>query len=208
MLIQNKNALIVIDVQNDFCPGGNLAVNEGDKVVPVINSISSKFYKVIATQDWHPANHLSFAKNHPGKNVYDVVDLNGVSQVLWPEHCVQGTKGAQFHPELNTDGFHLILRKGTNPEIDSYSAFMENDKKTKTGLEAYLKSLGIEQVFLCGLATDYCVFFSAMDAVTLGFETYVIIDACKGVDFPEGNIEKALNTMKEKGIKIIDSSEL
>lgn len=208
MLKKNKNALIVIDVQNDFCPGGNLAVNEGDQVVPVINSMSSKFYKVIATQDWHPANHLSFAKNHPGKKVYEVVDLKGISQVLWPEHCVQGTEGAQFHPQLNTDCFHLILRKGTNPEIDSYSAFMENDKKTPTGLEAYLKGLGIEQIFLCGLATDYCVFYSAMDAISLKFETYVIIDACKGVDFPEGNIEKALNTMKEKGIKIINSSEL
>ncbi len=208
MIREKENALIIIDVQNDFCPGGNLAVKEGDKIVPVINNIIKKFYKVIATQDWHPDNHLSFAENHPGKNVYDVIDLNGIKQVLWPSHCVAGTTGAEFHPELDKNSFHLILRKGTNPKIDSYSAFMENDKQTITGLEGYLKNLGIKQVFLCGLATDYCVFYSAIDAISLGFETYVIIDACKGVDFPEGNIEKSLKTMQESGIKIIKSAEL
>jgi len=192
-----ESALIIVDVQNDFCPGGALEVKEGDKVVPVINKISNRFYKVIATQDWHPENHLSFASNHPGKKVQDIIDLNGIQQVLWPVHCVQGTKGADFHPELDLRPVDLIIRKGTNPQIDSYSAFFENDKKTSTGLEYYLKGLGIKKVFLTGLATDYCVFFSAMDSVKLGFETYVIIDATRGVDFPEGNIEKSLKAMKE-----------
>ncbi len=201
----DKNVLLVIDVQNDFCPGGNLAVPDGDKVVPIINSISDKFYRVVATQDWHPANHLSFAKNHSGKKEYNVIDVNGVEQVLWPEHCVQGSKGAQFHPDLNTDRFNLILRKGTNPNIDSYSAFMENDKKTVTGLGGYLKKLDIKEVYLCGLATDYCVFYSAIDAVTLGFKTYLIIDACRGVDFPQGSVQKALNTMGKKGVKIVNA---
>ncbi len=203
-----ESALIIVDVQNDFCPGGALEVKEGDKVVPVINKISNRFYKVIATQDWHPENHLSFASNHPGKKVQDIIDLNGIQQVLWPVHCVQGTKGADFHPELDLRPVDLIIRKGTNPQIDSYSAFFENDKKTSTGLEYYLKGLGIKKVFLTGLATDYCVFFSAMDSVKLGFETYVIIDATRGVDFPEGNIEKSLKAMKEAGIKIINSGDI
>lgn len=207
-MIHEKNALIVSDVQNDFCPGGRLAVRDGDKVIPIINSIVKKFYKVIAIQDWHPQDHVSFAMNHPGKKAYDIVDVNGVEQVLWPAHCVIGTRGADFHPELNTNNFHLIVRKGTNPKIDSYSAFMENDKKTITGLEGYLKGLGIMQVYVCGLATDYCVFYSAMDAVTYGFDTYVVLDACRGIDVPENNIQKSIDTMKEQGIKIIEPSKL
>jgi len=208
MVAQEKKALLIIDVQNDFCPGGTLAVKDGDKVVPSINQIMRKFYRVIATQDWHPKNHVSFAKNHAGTKAYDVIDVAGISQVLWLVHCVAGTKGAELHPALNMSGVHLILRKGTNPSIDSYSAFMENDKKTITGLEAYLKGLDIKQVYVCGLATDYCVFYSAMDARTSGFETFVIIDACRGIDEPKGNLEKALNIMKDNEIEIINSIQL
>lgn len=207
-MIHGKNALLVIDVQNDFCPGGRLAIRDGDKVIPIINSILKKFFKVIATQDWHPQDHISFAMNHPGKKAYDVVDVNGTEQVLWPAHCVAGTKGAQFHPELNTNSFHLIVRKGMHPNIDSYSAFTENDKKTITGLSGYLKGLEITQVYLCGLATDYCVFYSALDAVHSGFDTHVINDACRGVNVPENNVQKSIDTMKASGIHIIESSEL
>jgi nicotinamidase/pyrazinamidase len=208
MIVEEKNALLIIDVQNDFCPGGRLAVTDGDKVVPSINQIMRRFYKVIATQDWHPDNHVSFARNHSGTKAYDVIDVGGIRQVLWPVHCVAGTKGAEFHPELNMNSFHLIVRKGTNPNIDSYSAFAENDKKTITGLEGFLKGLDIKQVYVCGLATDYCVLYSAMDARISGFETFIIVDACRGIDEPKGNLEKALNIIKDKGIKIINSTEL
>lgn len=208
MIKKAKNALLIIDVQNDFCPGGALAVNEGDKVIPAINSIQNKFYKIIATQDWHPNEHISFASNHKGKNVYDVIEVNRIQQVLWPVHCVAGSYGADFHKGLNISNFHLILRKGTNAEVDSYSAFRENDKKTLTGLSGYLKALNIEQVFVVGLATDYCVYYSAMDAVRYGFETYVIIDACRGVDVPANNIQSAICSMESNSIKIIDSSDL
>ncbi len=208
MLVDKDSALIVIDVQNDFCPGGRLAIKDGDKVIPIINDISCKFHKIIATQDWHPQSHISFAKNHPGKNPNDVVEINGIKQVLWPEHCVMGTRGADFHSDLSTIKFNLILRKGTNPKIDSYSAFTENDKKTITGLEGYLRGLGISRPFFCGLATDYCVFCSAMDATRLGFESSVIIDACRGVDVPENNVKKSIDTMQENGINIIISKEL
>lgn len=201
-------ALLVIDVQNDFCPGGSLAVRDGDQVVPVINHFTSKFSRVVATQDWHPDDHVSFAKNHPKKNVYDRVEVNGLSQVLWPIHCVQGTIGADFHPALKTEDFDVILRKGTNPSVDSYSAFMDNDKKLMTGLEGYLRSLGISKVFICGLATDYCVFFSAMDAVSLGFSTHVIIDACRGVDVPENNIANRIKMMKENGVVLLHSTDI
>jgi len=201
-------ALLIIDVQNDFCPGGALPVNEGDAVVPVINRMQYAFRKVVATQDWHPKTHASFASNHNGKKPFDVIDLDGISQTLWPDHCVQGTGGAAFHPGLATDRVDLIVRKGTNPQIDSYSAFMENNKKTATGLAGYLKSLGITSVHLCGLATDFCVFYSAMDSASLGFETFVILDACRGIDIPEGSIDRALAAMKGKGIRIISSSEL
>lgn len=207
-MIAEKNTLLIIDVQNDFCPGGKLAVKDGDRVVPGINQIMKKFDKVIATQDWHPENHVSFAKNHVGAKAYDMIDVGGIRQVLWPVHCVAGTRGAEFHPELNMSNFHLILRKGTNPNIDSYSAFMENDKNTITGLDGYLKGLDIKQVYICGLATDYCVFYSAMDSRMSGFETFVIIDTCRAIDEPKGTLEKALSTMKDNEIRIINSREL
>jgi nicotinamidase/pyrazinamidase len=206
--MKENDALIIIDIQNDFCPGGALAVPEGDKIIPLINKLSVRFKRVIATQDWHPEDHLSFAVNHPGKKEFDVIDYNGMEQVLWPSHCVSGTPGAEFHPDLAMKNVDLILRKGSNPEIDSYSAFRENDKETLTGLEGYLKTLGIKETYLCGLALDYCVFYSAMDAKELGLETYVIIDATRGIDSPEGNIDKSLTIMKEKGIEIIESQDL
>ena len=206
--MKTDKALIIIDVQNDFCPGGALAVFKGDKIIPTINKLSNKFEKIIATQDWHPKNHVSFASNHPGKKEYDVIQHKGIEQVLWPDHCVPGTKGAKFHPDLNTNNVDIIVRKGNNPDIDSYSAFRENDKKTITGLEGYLKNLKIKKTYICGLALDYCVFYSAMDAKQLGFETCVIIDATKGIDSPEGNIDTSLNEMKKADITIIKSSDL
>jgi len=200
--------LLVIDVQKDFCPGGALAVNGGDRIIPLINKIMEKFERVVATQDWHPVEHTSFAVNHKGKKVLDTVAVHGITQVLWPEHCVQGTEGADFHPDLEKRYFNLILRKGMNPELDSYSAFFENDKTTSTGLEYYLKGLGLSHVYICGLATDYCVYYSAMDALKLGFQTLLIEDATQGVDLPSGSVAHAIAQMKNAGIKVIGSSEL
>ncbi len=208
MKAPKKSALLVVDVQNDFCPGGALEVKDGDKVVPVINRISAGFATVVGTQDWHPADHFSFASKHPGKKPLETIKRGDFEQVLWPNHCVAGTAGAHFHPELDTTRFSIILRKGTNPNLDSYSGFFENDKTTPTGLEPYLKGLGYTSVYLCGLATDYCVFYTAMDAVKAGFNVAVLEDACRGVDFPEGNIAKALQTMKDSGVAILTSSEL
>jgi len=202
------DALLVIDVQRDFCPGGALEVKGGDRVVPVINRIMPLFSRVVATQDWHPVDHVSFAVNHEGKKVLDTLEINGITQMLWPEHCVQGSEGAGFHSELNTKLFHLILRKGIFHLLDSYSSFFENDRKTATGLHFYLKGLGVESVYLCGLATDYCVFYSAMDAVKLGFRTCLIEDACRGVGFPSGSVDRALREMKSAEVKILKSKDL
>ena len=201
-------ALLVIDIQNDFCPGGALAVKDGDKIVPVVNKIMGKFDIIVATQDWHLRTQVSFASNHKGKNAYEEINIDGIMQTLWPDHCVAGTHGADFHKDLITDRFNLILRKGTNLQIDSYSAFLENDKKTETGLHGYLKSLNVPEVYVCGLATDYCVYYTAMDSVNYGFHTFVILDACKGIDIPEGSISKSINNMKNNGIKIKNTDEL
>lgn len=202
-----SKALLIIDLQNDFCPGGALPVAEGDKIIPIINKISPLFDKVVATQDWHPINHISFAKNH-NKNPYEIIKINGIEQVLWPVHCVPGTYGAAFHKDLNLNNVNLIIRKGDNPKIDSYSAFLENDKKTETGLHYYLKGLGIGDLYLCGLATDYCVYFSASDARKFGFNTYVILDATRGIDVPKDNIQRSIGDMEAKGVKIINSPDL
>ncbi len=207
-MLKNDNALIIIDVQNDFCPGGALAVNEGDRVIPVINQIAERFQKVVATQDWHPKNHVSFASAHPGKKEHETVTVNGLEQSLWPDHCVKGTSGADLHRDLRRDLIDLMLRKGTDPSLDSYSAFLENDRKTRTGLHGYLNALGIANLFFAGLATDYCVFFSAMDAVEFGFEVCVIEDACRGIDVPDNNMEKSLDAMRDRGIAVIQSNEL
>jgi len=205
---RTTRALLIVDVQNDFCPGGSLAVNEGDQVANVINHLMPFFDRVVGTQDWHPKDHVSFASNHPGKNVLDIVDAGGIRQVLWPDHCVQGTRGAELFPRLEIGRIELILRKGLRRNLDSYSAFFENDHITDTGLRFYLSGLGARQIFLCGLATDYCVRSSALDACKLGFEVTVIRDACRGVDYPKGSIEQALTEMKATGVRLISSADI
>lgn len=199
-----KKALIVVDVQLDFCAGGPLEVPKGDEVVPIINDLmkSGNFDVIIATQDWHPADHLSFAENHPGKKVFDVVKLGEVDQVLWPTHCVQGTRGAQLHPDLCQDKIQYIIRKGMNVGVDSYSAFAENDGKTITGLAELMTALGVEQAYVCGLATDYCVKFTAIDANT-DVDVVVVRDACRGVG--EESSKKALEEMLTAGIVLINA---
>ena len=197
-------ALIIIDVQNDFCPGGKLPVPNGDEVIEPINSLSSYFPLVIQTQDWHPLDHASFASNHSDKKPYETIELHYGTQVLWPNHCVIGSRGAAFHPELDITRTHLTIRKGYRTAIDSYSAFFENDQKTPTGLKGYLKEMNIDTVFLAGLATDFCVKWTALDATKEGLEVYVIDDAVKGIDL-EGSVEKAKNEMRISGVKFTDS---
>lgn len=195
------HALIVIDVQNDFCPGGALAVPGGDEIVSGINTLMRDFDHVILTQDWHPAGHSSFASSHPGKAPYDVVEMPYGPQVLWPDHCVQGSEGAAFHAYLDTDHAALIQRKGMNPAIDSYSAFFENDQTTPTGLVGALRSLGIDTLTMVGLATDFCVAYSAIDAARLGFDVSVRTDLCRAIDL-DGSLNNALAEMREKGVTI------
>ncbi|MGJ5010626.1 bifunctional nicotinamidase/pyrazinamidase [Bradyrhizobium oligotrophicum] len=178
----NEDLLLIIDVQNDFCPGGALAVADGDAVVPVINRLSGMFDHVVLTQDWHPAGHSSFASSHPGKAPFESVTMPYGPQTLWPDHCIQGTPGAAFHAGLVTDKAQLIIRKGFRAAIDSYSAFFENDKTTPTGLAGYLRERGLKRVFLVGLATDFCVHYSAVDARRLGFAAIVVDNACRGID--------------------------
>ncbi|MEQ3625652.1 MAG: bifunctional nicotinamidase/pyrazinamidase [Celeribacter sp.] len=197
------HALIVIDVQNDFCPGGALAVTEGDTVVPRINAMMEDAGAVVLTQDWHPAGHGSFASSHAGKTPMETITLPYGEQVLWPDHCVQGSAGAAFHPGLRTDPADLILRKGTNPAIDSYSAFFENDRITPTGLDGWLCTRGITAVTLAGLATDFCVQFSALDAARLGFRTEVALDACRGIDLG-GSMDAALTAMRGAGVTLTE----
>lgn len=203
----------MVDVQNDFCPGGALAVKDGNAVVPVLNRLSDSFARkgarVAATQDWHPAGHVSFASSHNGSKPGDVINTPlAEGQVLWPDHCVQGTKGADFHPDLDIKPVSVINRKGFNCALDSYSSFFENDRKTKTGLEGYMRVNGIETVVIGGIATDYCVFFSAMDCKNLGFNTIIVSDAVRGVGFPEGSIEAAVSAMKSNGIVFVNSCDL
>ncbi|SEP64036.1 nicotinamidase/pyrazinamidase [Loktanella sp. DSM 29012] len=194
------SALIVIDVQNDFCPGGALAVSGGDDVVTGINALMDDFSTVILTQDWHPAGHSSFASSHPGQAPMDLITMPYGPQVLWPDHCVQGTAGAAFHPDLRTDG-DLIIRKGYNPAIDSYSAFFENDQTTPTGLEGYLKSRGITRLTMVGLALDFCVNYSAVDAARLGFDVTVREDLTRAIDM-NGSRDAALTAMQDAGARI------
>ena len=197
-----SRALLVIDLQNDFCPGGALAVADGDAVVAEVNRLMPAYDVVIATQDWHPPDHCSFASQHPGARLYDTVEVGGIAQTLWPDHCVQGTAGAALHPRLDTGGVNLILHKGTCSGLDSYSAFFENDRCTATGLSGYLAALDVHRVALCGLATDYCVYYSALDAVLLGFEVEVVTAACRGVDLPPDNVAHALEQMRAAGVQI------
>ena len=195
------HALIVIDVQNDFCPGGALAVPEGDQVVPGINALMDKAEAVILTQDWHPAGHSSFASSHPGKSPYDVIDMPYGAQVLWPDHCIQGSTGAAFHKDLDADRADLIIRKGYNPAIDSYSAFFENDHETPTGLDGYLRTRGITDLTLVGLATDFCVNYSAVDAAKLGFRVTVRQDLCRAIDL-DGSLAAAVDGMTQSGVTL------
>lgn len=198
----SHEALIVIDVQNDFCPGGALAVAEGDLIVPEINAMMDDFATVVLTQDWHPAGHSSFATSHDGKNPLEMIDMPYGPQVLWPDHCVQGSAGAEFHKDLRQEPANLIIRKGMNPAIDSYSAFFENDQKTPTGLEGYLRGLGITHLTMVGLATDFCVHFSAVDAAKLGFEVTVVESACRGIDL-NGSMLAAKEAMTAAGVTIL-----
>lgn len=201
-------ALLLVDLQNDFMPGGALAVIDGDAVVPLANWLMPSFPVVVATQDWHPKDHQSFAVNNPGKMVGDVIDLNGCHQVMWPTHCVQELHGANFHPDLKQNLIHKVFQKGMNPDVDSYSGFFDNNRNHPTGLATWLHENNVTDLYILGLATDYCVKYTALDAISLGFKTWLIEDACKGVDLIAGDAARALSEMKEAGVKIISSREL
>lgn len=208
MLKQVKQSvLIVVDVQNGFTPGGNLAVANADEIIPKINQLAQKFEHIVLTQDWHPDQHISFADNHPNKKPFETIELDYGRQVLWPKHCVQGTHDAEFHPHLNIPTAQLIIRKGCHQNIDSYSAFMEADRKTPTGLNGYLREHQINTVFIVGIATDFCVAWTAIDAAELGFDTYVIEDACKAIDL-NGSLQQAWQDMLQKGVHRIEASTI
>ncbi|NNM57477.1 bifunctional nicotinamidase/pyrazinamidase [Acidocella sp.] len=205
--MQNNAALLVIDVQNDFCPGGALAVPDGAAIIPLINHLAAKFATVVLTQDWHPPSHISFAASHQGKEPFQTIALPYGEQVLWPTHCVQTTPGAALHPDLAIPHAGLILRKGLHPNVDSYSAFLEADRATKTGLDGYFTSRGITELYLCGLATDYCVAWSAEDARRFGFETTVIEDACRAIDL-NFSLAAAWNRLQAAGVTRTHSAAL
>lgn len=200
-------ALLIVDVQNDFCPGGALEVPHGDVIVPVINKLSNHFDHVIQTQDWHPKEHSSFASSHNDKEPFSTVEMPYGTQVLWPDHCVQGSVGAEFHPDLNTTRSQLIIRKGFRKAIDSYSAFYENDNRTATGLKGYLNERGIDTLYACGLATDFCVKWSVLDGLKEGFKVTVVDDAVKGIDM-EGSVDTAWKEMEEAGAERMSSDQI
>lgn len=202
------NALILVDLQNDFCPGGALAVNEGDQIIPIANRLSEQFDLVIATQDWHPNDHGSFAANNPGKQIGELHELGGLPQVMWPVHCIQESVGAEFVKELNKENISEVFVKGTEKNIDSYSGFFDNGHQKATGLHEYLQSRQVEKVFVMGLALDYCVKFTAIDAANLGYKTYLVLDGCRGVGLNEADIPNALKEMEAKGVIIINSEEI
>lgn len=207
MQLSAHDALLVVDVQNDFCPGGALPVIKGDEVIAPIHRIAPRFGHIILTQDWHPANHASFAANHPGKRPYESIQLSYGEQTLWPVHCEQDSRGAEFHPALHLPQAELILRKGFHREIDSYSAFFENDRITPTGLTSYLRERGLKRVFLAGLAYDYCVAYSAIDARRLGMPAVILRDACRAIDL-EGSVARMEAQFGKSGVQVIDSAEL
>ena len=204
--INGSDVLIVVDVQNDFCPGGALAVPRGDEVVPIVNRLAARFRNVVLTQDWHPARHFSFASSHPGKKPYDTIAASYGPQILWPDHCVQGSPGAEFHPALHIPHAALVLRKGTDPTIDSYSTFYENDRTTPTGLTGYLRNRGFTRVFFAGLAFDFCVRYSAEDAQREGFAVFVVEDACRGIDM-DGSVAATRGTLAALGVACIAALE-
>lgn len=197
----SDEALVVVDLQNDFCPGGALGVDGGHEIVPIINGLIDRFDHVLLTQDWHPAGHLSFASSHPGKAPFETTEMPYGTQTLWPDHCVQGTSGAEFHPGLVAGKAELIIRKGFRPEIDSYSTFFENDRVTPTGLAGYLRERGIRRITLAGIATDFCVAYSALDARKLGFEVTVLLEACRAIDL-DGSLANMIASMKDAGATI------
>lgn len=201
------SCLIVVDVQNDFCPGGALAVPKGDEVVPVINRLAARFDNVVLTQDWHPRGHTSFASSHPGRKPFETIELAYGTQVLWPDHCVQGTPGAAFHKALDVTRAHLVIRKGFHSDVDSYSGFLEADRTTTTGLAGYLKERALRELFVCGLATDFCVAWTALDARKDGFAAFVVEDACRGID-TQDSLAKAWAKMKEAGVRRIQSADI
>lgn len=201
-------ALILIDIQNDFLPGGALAVPDGDAIIPIVNRLIRQFEIVVATQDWHPAEHGSFAANHADKSVGEVVDLHGLAQILWPVHCVQETEGAELTDELAHDAIVEIFQKGTDPRIDSYSGLFDNGHRKATGLAAWLHERGVTDLYLAGLATDYCVKHTALDAVQLGFRVLLVEDACRGVNLQPGDVERAFAAMRDAGVEIVTSQQI
>jgi nicotinamidase/pyrazinamidase len=203
-----KRALVLVDIQNDFIPGGALAVIEGHEVVPVANRVAKEFETVVATQDWHPENHGSFASQHQGRNPGETIELGGIPQVLWPDHCVQDSRGAEFHPDLDTSLITKVFRKGTDPAIDSYSGFFDNGHLRSTGLGEWLREEGVTDVWVMGLATDYCVKFTALDGVKLNFNVRLIEDGCRGVNLEPQDSESAIEEMRGAGVEIVTSDEL
>ena len=201
-------SLILVDIQNDFLPGGALAVPNGDEIIPVVNRLQSLFPLVVATQDWHPANHGSFAANHPGQKPFEQIDLNGLIQTLWPVHCVQGTIGAELAPGLNRERISRIFQKGTDPGEDSYSGFFDNGHRHATGMVEWLKGRGVDEVYVCGLATDYCVKFTALDAVAAGFKTHLVADASRGVNLRPDDVKNAIAEMKQAGVIIEQNAKI
>jgi nicotinamidase-related amidase len=201
MTPEDRDVLLIVDVQNDFCPGGALAVPDGDAIVPAVNRLARSFAHVILTQDWHPPGHASFAGSHPGKRPFDAIEVSYGTQILWPDHCVQGTQGAHFHPELDVPHAELVVRKGFRSAIDSYSAFRENDRLTPTGLAGYLRERGLQRITMCGLATDFCVAFSAIDGREAGFAVTVVTSACRGIDL-DGSLARTMRSMSEAGVTV------
>jgi nicotinamidase/pyrazinamidase len=205
---RGRSALLVVDLQNDFCEGGALAVPGGGEIVAPINALARRFDRLVLSQDWHPEGHLSFASSWPGRAPYETVEADGIPQVLWPEHCVQGSPGSGFHPGLDASRASLVLRKGMRPRLDSYSCFFENDRASPTGLHGWLGELGLRELYVAGLATDFCVLYTVLDALRLGYSVRVVEDAVRAVDFPSGGGRSALDRMRREGALLVASAEL
>lgn len=206
--MEDKKALLIVDLQNDFCRHGALEVPDADAVIPHANQLQDNFDCIIASKDWHPKDHLSFAANHPGKKVNDILEIEGIQQILWPVHCVQNTPGSDFHPDLKTRKISKIIYKGTDKTIDSYSAFFDNAHLRKTDLQEYLQMQNVKTIYVMGLATDYCVKYTCLDAIHLGFKTFMIEDACRGVELVAGDIVRALEEMRAAGVQIVRMEEM
>lgn len=205
---KESDALLLIDIQNDFLPGGALAVAKGDQIIPLVNNLQNKFDKIFVTQDFHPENHKSFAANHSGEEIGNVIEWKGLTQILWPVHCVQGSKGTEFHSDLNQNRWDEVIQKGTNPDVDSYSGFFDNAYKVDTGLNDKLKASQVKRVFISGLALDYCVKFTALDAINLGYETFLFVDCTKAVNLNSGDDVKVIKELEAAGVILINSKEL